>query len=104
MSAGKLRVVFAPLARTDLRDILRYTEQMWGRGRRNQYRQDLADGIAELALFPDLGKVRPDYGPNRRSIRIREHVVIYSVADGELHISRIVHVRRDIENLLADNA
>jgi toxin ParE1/3/4 len=102
MSAHRLRLVLAPQARIDLRDVLRYTDQQWGSKRRDTYRQQLFEGFEELTKYPNLGKERPEYGPERRSFRIRQHVVVYQVVNNELRIARIIHVRRDIESLLED--
>ena len=97
MSARKRHLVLSPRASDDLDDILLYTEQAWGSEQREQYERNLLDGLQRLLSFPYLGKERPDYEPGARSIQIEHHVAIYRVSETEVHISRIVHVRRDIE-------
>ena len=46
------------------------------------------------------GGVRPEYGADIRSHRVRQHIVIYRATKKELAIVRILHVRRDIESEL----
>ena len=97
MSVRKRHLVLSPRASDDLDDVLLYTEQQWGSEQRERYQRDLLDGLNQLLTFPLLGKERPDYEPGARSIQIEHHVAIYQVSDAEVHISRSVHVRRDIE-------
>jgi plasmid stabilization system protein ParE len=54
-------------------------------------------GFRRLADYPGLGKERPDYGPDTRSHKIQQHVVIFRATETELLISRILHIRRDID-------
>jgi plasmid stabilization system protein ParE/Arc/MetJ-type ribon-helix-helix transcriptional regulator len=48
--------------------------------------------------FPELGRVRPEYGPGLRTYRGRQHVVVYQATDAELRIARVLHERRDAES------
>jgi plasmid stabilization system protein ParE len=57
----------------------------------------------QLALFPELGRLRPEFGTDSRSYRVRQHVVIYRVIGVELEIARVVHGRRDIETVLSES-
>jgi toxin ParE1/3/4 len=95
MSARNPRYVLAPGARRDLRDILKFTEQQWGRAQRQAYRKQLDAAFTQLVRFPGLGNLRPGYGPGVRGHRVGQHVVIYQPSDTELLIVRVLHVRRD---------
>jgi toxin ParE1/3/4 len=96
MSARERRVVLAPKARADFRDILRYTARRWGSAQRDAYRQTLFRGFAHLARYPLVGQERPEYGQDTRSYPIGSHVAIYEASETELLIARIIHERRDL--------
>jgi plasmid stabilization system protein ParE len=96
MSAHKRRVVLAPLAADDFDDILLYTKQQWGDEQRNEYFSALSAAFDELARFPHLGVRRPDLGPTAHSLRVRQHILVFHVSETELNITRIVHVRQDL--------
>jgi len=95
MSARKLRLVLASDARRDIRDVLTYTEQQWGKAQRRDYRRALYEVFDELTWFPELGRLRPEYGSGVRSYRVRQHIVVYRADDAELRIARVLHESRD---------
>ena len=96
MSSRKPRLILAPEARADLRDVLLHTQQHWGRQQRATYRATLYRTFDELRRFPALGRTRSDYGGDVRSVPVGQHVVIYEATDSELRVVRILHARRDI--------
>jgi toxin ParE1/3/4 len=96
MSAHKRRIVLSPEARSDLRDILLYTEQQWGLAQQRSYNAQLHTALAQLAQYPDLGILRPELGPRIRGLRVGQHVVAYQPSETEILILRIRHVRRDV--------
>ena len=102
MSARKLRLVISPAARSDLRDLLAYTERQWGKAQRRAYKQELYQAFDHLARFPALGQARPEYGAYTRTHRVQQHVVVYRVTDVELRIARVIHVRRDLDSALEE--
>jgi len=100
MSAPKRRVVLAPMARLDLQDVLRYTTRQGGRRQRAIYKQALYRGFDELARHPLIGKEQLEYGEHARSFPIEQHLIIYAATETELLISRIIHQRRDISDVI----
>ena len=102
MSARRLRLVLAPEARIDLRDVLLHTQQQWGRQQRTTYRQTFYRAFDELRRFPGLGRTRPEYGGDIRSVPVGQHVVIYRATDTELRVVRILHAHRDIDAELGE--
>jgi toxin ParE1/3/4 len=72
-----VRVILSPAARRDLEDILRYTEQKWGRGQRNRYREHLKNGLAHLSRYPEVGRLIDSDSRSPRQYVIGSHVVIY---------------------------
>ena len=97
MSARRPRLVLSPIAQHDLRDVLTYSEQQWGKAQRHAYRQRFVEAFAELVTFPELGIARPEYGKDIRSHRVGQHVVIYQPHEAELRIVRVLHARRDLD-------
>lgn len=97
MSARKPRLALSDNADRDLRNILVFTEQKWGKAQRRTYRQRFIEAFAELLRFPDLGLARSELGPGVRTYRVGQHVVIYQSTETELLIVRILHVRRDLD-------
>ena len=64
----------------------------------------LIDSITErfflLAGHPYLGRPRDDdFGIGLRSFPVGEYVIVYLVADKDVLILRVVHGRRDMEDL-----
>jgi toxin ParE1/3/4 len=97
MSVRKRRLILAPKAQDDLRNILVYTERQWGKSQRRSYRQRLVEAFSELASYAEIGLARPEFGPNIRSYRVGQHVIIYQASEAELRIARMLHVRQDID-------
>lgn len=97
MSARKRRVVLSPEARSDLRDVLLYTEQQWGLVQQHSFNAQLKAAFAHLARYPDLGVLRPEFGPRLRGRRVGQHVIIYQPSEDEVLIVRILHARRDLQ-------
>jgi len=97
MSVRKPRLALSDNADRDLRNILVFTEQQWGKAQRRTYRQRFIEAFAELLRFPELGPARPELGQGIRARRVGQHVVIYQATETELLIVRILHVRRDLD-------
>ena len=97
MSARKPRLALSDNAERDLRNLLAFTEQQWGKAQRHTYRQRFIAAFAELLRFPDLGPARPELGQGIRAYRVGQHVVIYQSSETDLLVVRILHVRRDLD-------
>ena len=52
------RYDFTKRALTNLRDIARYTREIWGQRQARLYREEIELGIRKLALSPGMGRVR----------------------------------------------
>jgi len=87
MSARK-QPVLAPLAQDDYADIRLYTEEA------------LARALDALADNPLLGRARDDLRPGARTLRVREHVIVYDVTPDLVRVARILHGRRDLHRAL----
>jgi len=47
-----------------------------------------------------IGKEQREYGEHARSFPIEQHLIIYAATETELLISRIIHQRRDISDVI----
>ncbi len=79
-------------ARKDLSEIARYSEQMWGRKKRNLYLKLIESTFERIANHPSIGQecnlIRPGY----LFFPAGSHLLFYRIADGDVvEIIRILH-------------
>jgi toxin ParE1/3/4 len=91
----------APQASADLDNIWYYVANDSGSV---EIADQVIDSITErfflLAGHPYLGRARDDdFGIGLRSFPVGEYVIVYLVADKDVLILRVVHGRRDMEEL-----
>jgi toxin ParE1/3/4 len=65
-----------------------------------KYIQRLTDRFEQLAVYPGVGRARPEYGQGVRSVAEDDYVIIYRPKEDTLQILRVMHGRRDIKNAL----
>ncbi|MGH2561755.1 MAG: type II toxin-antitoxin system RelE/ParE family toxin [Thermomicrobiales bacterium] len=94
------RIRLSQDAEDDLTDIFQHSIDTWGQERAEAYRSTLHQALHELATFPGLGRARDEFGPGTRSHIVIQHVIVYRSTNAELFVSRIVHVRRDLERVM----
>jgi len=102
MSARNVRLVLTPLTRQDLRDILQYTAQTWGRERRDAYQALVLGRLRELTAYPNLGRARDEVFPGCRSLRVEQHVAYYRTTDAEIIVARLLHARQDAVGIVSE--
>ena len=95
MSAPKRRLIVAPEARADLRDILRFTARRWGNQQRAAYKAKLDEGMERLRSHPFIGRARDDLVSGLRAYPVEAHVLYYEVGEREVIIVRILHGHMD---------
>jgi toxin ParE1/3/4 len=91
-----------PHAETDLDDIWLYVARDSGS---IEVASRLIDSITQrflfLADFPHAGRTRDDvFGTGTRSFAVGEYVIVYCVVGSDVFILRVVHGRRDLEDLI----
>ncbi len=59
--------------------------------------RELETAILGLAEFPQMGRLREELGANVRSVVVREHMVFYRLAPGNIVILRVLDTRMDID-------
>lgn len=95
------QVVLSPSARADLRDIVRYIS-LDAPDRALEFGRFLVSHTKNLARFPELGRVVPEFGDNFiREIIVRSYRVIYRVNNSEnlVEVARFWHAARGIPQI-----
>ncbi|GAB4353483.1 MAG: type II toxin-antitoxin system RelE/ParE family toxin [Methylohalobius crimeensis] len=87
-----------PRARDDLKNIGRYTLQVWGREQRDRYLRNLDHRFAWLAQNPHLGKHRPDILEDYYCFPQGAHLIFYLMRDDGIDIIGIPHQNMDVLN------
>jgi|SRR5690554_1805896 len=90
-----LRLVIAPVAQEDLRNIYLYTKRTWGEQQATDYLDQLKDCFWLLTTQPRVGNLRPELGDDVRSLLVKHHVVFYRHKLNQMQIVRVLHGRQD---------
>ncbi len=87
-------------ARNDLREILKYTANKYGKIQAKKYAFDLDVGILQVCEYPksglDVSYIKADYW----RINIEAHAIYYKVTNKQIDIIRILDQRVNPENWL----
>ncbi|MGH2548246.1 MAG: type II toxin-antitoxin system RelE/ParE family toxin, partial [Thermomicrobiales bacterium] len=100
--SSRRKIILAPDARDDLRDILQVSFERWGSRQRDDYRRQLRAEFLRIARYPEIGIARSEFGMNARSRLCGSHLVLYVPANEGIVITRIIHQRRDPASLDED--
>ncbi len=83
------------IAKQDLREIGRYTEQAWGAGQAKKYLRTLEMALETLSAIPKAGRPRNEIAAEVRSFEIGRHIAYYKERDGGITVVRILHPRME---------
>jgi plasmid stabilization system protein ParE len=99
-----MRIRLAPQARTDLDEIWLYVARKSGNPEiATRHLESIARGFSLLAKFPLIGRnLDTSNRQNVRTLAVRNYIVFYRPADGEIRILRIIHVARDAYAVFAE--
>ncbi|MDA8414389.1 MAG: type II toxin-antitoxin system RelE/ParE family toxin [Desulfobacteraceae bacterium] len=91
------------MAKADLKEIARFTQNRWGREQRNLYLQMLDVSFQQLAANPLKGKDCSDIRIGYRKLNAGSHVIFYrqTLVD-TIEIVRVLHGHMDIETRLSE--
>lgn len=95
MSARKPRLIVAPRAQRDIRNIRVYGLNQWGEAQADAYHTALTKGFERLQDHPLIGKARDDLRAGLRSWPVEHHVLYYRIKDDVIEVVRILHERAD---------
>ena len=99
------RYLLSPEAKEDLREIQRYLVREGGRRLARYVLQEIAAAFRLLASHPDAGHLRKDLTPLPVKFwPVFSYLVVYDAAARPLAIVRVLHGRRDVEEILSRDA
>jgi toxin ParE1/3/4 len=91
------RIVRAPLAKQDLKQIGRFIARESGsRDVALRLLESIDNRIRIYAAQPELGEARPDLDPVVRCFPIGNYVVFYRPTAGGIEVLRVLHGNRDL--------
>lgn len=91
------------MAKADLKEIAKFTQNRWGLEQRNLYLQMLDVSFHQLAANPFKGKDCSDIRKGYRQLITGSHLIFYrQVHNDTIEIVRILHGHMDIETQLTD--
>jgi toxin ParE1/3/4 len=59
--------------------------------------------LKHLTAFPLIGRARPAWGPQHRSIPIDRYVIVYRVTDELVEIIRVMSGYQDLDEFFSDD-
>jgi toxin ParE1/3/4 len=95
MAGDRKKLVWAPKAKQDLRDIWRYFANVASSEISDKLLRDIARASGRLADHALMGRPRDELVPGLRSILVHPHTIFYRVTDTSVEIVRVLHERRD---------
>ena len=85
-------------AKSDLKNIARFTQKRWGRDQRNHYLKTLDDCFHQLSNNPNMGKVCGEIRPGYYKLPTGRHIVYYrSKSNESIEIVRVLHENMDVD-------
>ncbi len=96
------RLIIAPAAKNDLRDIYQYGLQHWGQKQSENYLSAIKQQFWKLTQQPLMGRERPELWPDLRAFPVKSHTVFYRVSANAIDIIRVLHGRQDPQRHLND--
>lgn len=88
----------------DLRDILNFSTERWGRRVADKYLDELDAGLNLLREHPDLLAKNPDFLGVPTFYRIQKHLLVCDFEDGSIVVLTVIHTSMEMENHLAELA
>lgn len=95
----KREAVLSSLAEIDLSEIWLFAANE-NISRADRMIDQLTAKIDYLAEFPEMGKLKPEYGDEMRCFPFGAYLVFYRKRDEGVRVFRILHASRDIESIL----
>ena len=96
------RYILSSYADEDLKNILRYTINEWGKRQTQRYNFMIRDSLNWLSENPFTieSKKRFDLHPGCYFYHVGKHFIVYRYKNDRLEIARILHENMDFENQL----
>lgn len=104
MARRRRPAVWSPEARADLSEIWDYYARTAGRLRADDIVRELNNACRLFEDHPFAGRARDEIRPGLRSIVSRPYVIFYRIRGGVAEIVRVLHGRRDLEDIFAEDS
>lgn len=90
------RLVIAPAAKNDLKDIYQYGLRQWGQAQAASYLSAMKNQFWSLTEQPLIGIERSELLPDTRSLPMQSHTLFYRITANQVEIIRVLHGRQDL--------
>jgi toxin ParE1/3/4 len=95
-----MQVIFAPLAETDLEEILEFIARDKPRAA-VKFVERIRRTCERLGNRPHMGQARPEFaGGDLRAFPVGNYIIFYRVRSNCVEIARVLHGARDLDSLL----
>jgi toxin ParE1/3/4 len=101
MPAANRRIIWAPAAKNDLRDIWRYFAGVASRDVADRLLRDIQQGGERVRQRPLAWRARDEIMPGLRSILVHPYAIFYRIKDDGIEIVRVLHQRRNFPAVFA---
>ena len=92
-----------PRAQDDLKNIGRYTLDIWGKSQRDKYLRKMVQRFEWLAKHPNVGRMREDIAQGYYCYSQGAHLVFYTISEDFISIIGIVHQDMDVVNYFSSD-
>ncbi|MET4696648.1 type II toxin-antitoxin system RelE/ParE family toxin [Endozoicomonas lisbonensis] len=93
--------VLTQKAKSDLKEIAKFTESRWGKKQRNFYLKQFDDAFHLLARQPEIAKSCDDIRDGYLKFLQGSHVIFFKlITEKKIEIVRILHKNMDIDTRL----
>jgi len=96
----RLTYVISKKAIADLEEIWLYTADKWSVNQADRYYKLIFDEISFICKNPRTGRQMEQVRKGYRAVKVKSHIIFYSIAVDTVQIVRILHERMDVENRL----
>ncbi len=91
-------------AKSDLKEIARYTQKTWGHKQRNIYLQKIDDAFHDLSEAPDKSRNCDYIRAGYKKYGVGKHFIFYRTTQTHhIDIVRVLHGKMDIKKHLTEN-
>jgi len=103
MPGRRRPIIWSPTARIDLSQIWDYYAKLAGRNRADKIVREIERASRLIEDHPFGGRPRDEVRPGLRSISVAPYVIFYRVRNDVPEIVRILHGRRDLDEIFAND-
>jgi toxin ParE1/3/4 len=103
MPRRKRILIWSPEAEQDLFDIWHYLRSEASARTAEKYLRSIHRACERVRLRPLSGRARDEVMPELRSVLVSPYVVFYRVTELSVDIVRVLHGRRDLDAIFADD-